>query len=321
MRYLPAGLLALSGLGLFSGCAGVAENYAEREIIRRAPELIGPADNYQARVRRLSATHADVVRLVGMGVRPTSGLILRQVQLHLCDVSFQRNPFHVTRVGSMDFTAQVTDGDLNACLLQAALARHVAIRNVRLTFTQNGVELGALVPVSGQEVQVSTSGILQPIAGTRVDYLPQRLTVGGVALSPVILQQLANRVNPVLDLSGLRYIPLISQVVHPPGRQRSMGLPRDRRCHERIRCTIEQNLCRAQITRSPNLDPGRRVGKVPAPATHIDNVCYNRLVGTSAPACRRPQHGARRHPNRACPARCEGKGHPCLLSRRRHPSS
>ena len=77
MRYSLLLILTSWGLlALLAGCGGNPENAAARELVARAPELIGPAESYRAEVRGLSSRHVDYVRLVGTAVKPDPNLVL-----------------------------------------------------------------------------------------------------------------------------------------------------------------------------------------------------------------------------------------------------
>ena len=216
MRYFSLVCLLLGALFVVAGCD--TTGIAEREIERAAPRYIGPADRYDADVVGLRQTTAQQVRLTGFGVRPAPNIVLRQLVLTLNDVEYQRDPFRITRIGSALFSGQVTEqaatAYLNARL--AANAQPIPLRNVQVTFLANQVRVTGTAVINGNELPVTTTGILQA-QGQQVLYLPQQITVGDIALGEQLRNAIAQGINPLFDLSQLAFTPLIQQITLQPG--------------------------------------------------------------------------------------------------------
>ena len=217
MRYLVACILLMLSFLLLAGCAGMQESDAEREIGKRAPQIIGPAYSYTAKVRGLSKTHADTVQVTGIRVRPTQNLVLETLLLTFHDVTFRQKPFRVLNIGNAEFSAKATDQAVTNYVSQEGRATRPGIHQFKVTFLPNAVQVAAIVTVSGQDVPVTTSGTLQIVEETRVNYLPQTITAAEVVLPPDLLQQISTRINPLADLSGLRFHPQVRQLTLAPG--------------------------------------------------------------------------------------------------------
>lgn len=213
MRYLPLLILMSWGLlALLAGCGGNPENAAARELVARAPELIGPAESYRAEVRGLSSRHVDYVRLVGIAVKPDPNLVIDPLVLTLTDIRYQARPFQILNVGSANFTARISEAALNNYVRQQARPGFGNVSAVRVTLQRHTVIVSADVSLEAVTVPVTTSGQLQVGDGLHLNYLPQTLTVGNVGIPRTVQSILAGRVNPIIDLSGLRFSPRVTSI-------------------------------------------------------------------------------------------------------------
>lgn len=215
MRYILMGWL-VGALAFIAGCGGFSSDFAERELVDRAPELIGPADRYRAEVQGLSRNRVEYVRLVGIGVRPDPDLVVDPLVLTLRNAQFTTNPFEVTSIGEATFSGRISEASINRYLQKQGRTTG-NFRNVRVELLQDQVRVSALAAVLQVEVPITTTGRIRIGDGLRVNYDPTNLTVGGVGVPASVLGMLATRVNPLVDLSGLRFTPLIERVTIDPG--------------------------------------------------------------------------------------------------------
>ena len=91
------------------------------------------------------------------------------------------------------------------------------MRNVRIAFYQNRVQVDGTATVTYADVPFSTTGALHVTDGLRVEYDPQQVKVVGIPVPALIKGLLATRINPLVDLSGLRFTPHIAHVTVVPG--------------------------------------------------------------------------------------------------------
>jgi hypothetical protein len=203
-------MLTLVAAPWLLGCAVSQRSLAEREIERRAPEIIGPADRYDADVRGLEAASADRVTLTGTRVRPTPGLVVDTLTLTLHEVKYQRDPFRILEIARTDFTARLTDRAVND-YLNSQRTEDSDLREVRMTFAPGEVRAEGTLVTAGQPIAFTTAGALQPRDGT-VHYVPRELSLGGVPVPEALLQQFAASLNPLINLRELRFTPLIQTI-------------------------------------------------------------------------------------------------------------
>lgn len=207
MRYLLIAC-ALAALAVIAGC-GSPSSQAERAIVDAAPRYIGPADRYDARVQGLTADSASQVQLFGYGVRPAMGLTLQTLTLTLNDVSYQRDPFRLTRVGTALFSLQVTDAAMTQ-YLNAQTPERTTVRNVSVTFLAGQMSLSGVAVAGGTEQPFSVAGALVP-QGTLVRFQPFTTSDTPNALR-LLLANLA-----VVDLSRLQFAPQVQTITLTPG--------------------------------------------------------------------------------------------------------
>ncbi|MHB0936042.1 MAG: LmeA family phospholipid-binding protein [Armatimonadota bacterium] len=215
MRWIVLCALALVALPWLFGCAEAQESLAEREIVRRAPEIIGPADRYTADVDGLRETSADQVRLNGRRVRPVPGLVIDSLVLTLRGVEFQRDPFQITSIDQANFTARITDDAVNDYLRSRQTAAST-VQNVQLAFTPTGVRAQGTLVTAGQAIAFTTAGTVQA-EGSILNYRPQVLALGGVTVPETVLQQFAAALNPLVDLRSVRIAPQVQQIALSEG--------------------------------------------------------------------------------------------------------
>jgi len=217
MRWILLCALALVTLPWLFGCAAAQESFAEREIVKRAPNIIGPADRYTADVKGLKETSADKVTVNGTRVRPTStpGLVIDSLVLTLRGVQFQRDPFLITNIDQAAFTARLTDRAVNDYLKSRQTATST-VQNVQLTFTPTEVRAQGTLVTAGQAVAFTTAGTVQP-EGPLLNFTPRELSLGGVTVPANVLQQFTGALNPLVDLRGLRITPQVQQIALSSG--------------------------------------------------------------------------------------------------------
>lgn len=212
MRNILIVCFAITALIGLAGCGGgLSATTIEREVVARAPELIGPADRYTAQVQGSETGRIALVQLVGTGVRPTPGLRLDALTLTLRGTQYQLTPFRVQSVEQALFDTRVSETALNDYLTQRARPSDV-VRNPRVRLLAGGIRAQAGVLVGGTEVPVEAEGQLVSPDGVRVNVVLDRLVVSGVGVPPTVANIVAGAVNPLVDLSGLRFTPRITAI-------------------------------------------------------------------------------------------------------------
>ncbi|MHB0937711.1 MAG: LmeA family phospholipid-binding protein [Armatimonadota bacterium] len=196
-------LVILVGL-LLAGC-GTPNRLVEEAIEERAPEIIGPAQSYEADVQGISRRKIERVEIRGDGVRLRQGITLQQLTIVMTDVFYQVRPFNVTRVGHTTFTALVTEEEIHA-YMQRRRDPASRVRNLQVQLTPDRVRVTGDVRTPVGLVPFTSTGHLEA-RNARIFYRPERIQVVGVPVPPQLNDDIAQRINPVVDLSD-RPVPL-----------------------------------------------------------------------------------------------------------------
>jgi hypothetical protein len=210
MRALCLIVWGLLLIGLL-GC-GAPESFAARELEARAPELLGPAARYRARVEGLTADRATRVQLTGDAVRLRPDLTVDTLTLTLRGVRYQRDPFHILAIERADFTGRISEAALNAYVRAQGRTRSETVRDLLVQVRPEGLQVSGFVHVLGRDLPVTTIGTVQTVGGVLLIFAPQRLIVGGLEVPGGVLALIGGLINPIADLTGGRFIPRIEEL-------------------------------------------------------------------------------------------------------------
>jgi len=200
------------------GCGDqVSSADIEREIIMRAPELIGPAEGYRAEIRGTAASGIGEISIVAVGVKPDPDLVVDPLRLTIKGLEFSKQPFHILRPGTATFSGRISESAVNHFLRQQKRTGSGLLKNIRIEFKQGAARVTGSVSILNVDIPLETTGSLQVADGIRLHYKIDKLRVGGVGVPPALPGLLTGLVNPLVDLSGLRFTPNITRVTLEPG--------------------------------------------------------------------------------------------------------
>lgn len=191
----------LLAAALVAGCNPVA-NQAEAALERRLPEIIGPADSYDAEIKGLRALsgEAERVTVVGERVRPEDTPVLERLVLEMQDVKYDRSSNRIERVHHAGATATLRPEDLATFLERNRNVRDVTITllspdqaSIRMRPSIGGLDLPGMVTVEGRLVADSTT----------VRFEVERLVALGLNLGETAARRLSEEINPVVDFSDM----------------------------------------------------------------------------------------------------------------------
>jgi hypothetical protein len=206
MTHVLRALALLAPLFFLAGCGREVERAAERRVNGLLPALVGPADKYGTRVRgnpdallrgRMRSVHID-----GEGVRMTEELTLDTLTLDLTGVTVDVKAKRLSGIESVTFAATLGEGNLN----RYVRARHPGIPGLQVALGQAGATVHARPEIfGGIAAPLAIEGVITPRAGGGLlDFLPGGARVSVVPVPAPVLRYVAERLNPVLDLSTLR---------------------------------------------------------------------------------------------------------------------
>jgi hypothetical protein len=218
MRYL----IALFLLGLLApwllGCtaAPLTRATVENEAMTRAPALLGPAESYQVEVQGITPDGIKAITITARGLKADQCLVIDPLILSLHDVRIQ-HPFHLTQLAGASFSARVSESAANYNLRQQGRTSSANLHDIHLTFQQGHIQMAAAVPVMSVDIGVTATGVVRVSDGLRLLFDPKTIRFAGIGIPPVGKELMAERINPVIDLSGLRFTPQIEKVTIEAG--------------------------------------------------------------------------------------------------------
>lgn len=213
---LFSSIIMLLAISLLAGCGG-KKNNAMNNIIREAPELIGKADNYQVDVKGTKGDMTKIVKITGSKVQLSEVLTADELVFTLTDVTTEKDPIRIVDVATSLFTMRITDKQINSYLEKTQRNNVRGMRNITIKFYKNFMQATAVTTVLDRDVQLVTNGLLQPLAATQLIFLPQNVSVGGLDVPATIQQELADRINPLIDMTAFTFKPHITAISLEPG--------------------------------------------------------------------------------------------------------
>jgi hypothetical protein len=200
----PRSRLALWAAALLSvSCQTYVSERAESSLLVAMPRVLGPADRYEATVRgaNTSASHFDLVRVVGVRVQRPKTPVIDRFEATLREVSVDRPNKQVTAIGTAQAVVRVTAADL-----QSHVERQGWIGQPRVRLLPpDGITVTGLleVPVAGATLSSSASftGRLVP-SGSRLLIAVDALSLGDRQAPPLLRSWVGAAVNPLFDLSA-----------------------------------------------------------------------------------------------------------------------
>jgi LmeA-like phospholipid-binding len=197
----------LVGLLLLPWCGGCGDPFGgvERRIETRLPEVVGPADDYHVRVSRsVSSALGGKVRWVevrGRNVQTRPGLTLNQVDIRLEGIWYDRKRRQLKEVRSAAIQVGMSAAAVGAYLHR----RSPRLEGVQVSFLPDRIRLkvpGELVQAEGP---VEVEGRPVMASPTTVDWKETRVVAAGYQVPADLLRKLEQSVNPIADLSHLKF--------------------------------------------------------------------------------------------------------------------
>lgn len=184
-----------------SGSLSLAERILESELPRR----VGPAKSYDVRLGR---SGTDLLRgklgsadVTGIDVRTQDGLVIPQMDLHLEDVRLGIASRTLDSVGKSDFSAALGAEGVTQYVRKRAGA---SVRDVSVRFRDGQIWVKGTPELMGVPLRSEVAG--KPVISNRntVDFSASQVSVLGLKLPRLAVNELERKVNPVVDLSGLK---------------------------------------------------------------------------------------------------------------------
>jgi len=200
-------LIAAIGVLLVTGCGGSNPRViAAHKIADALPDMIGPAKHYDVDVdgsaMSLARGHAHRVQIHGKDVELAPSLVVNKLEVDAHDVSFDKEAHKVENASHVDVTATV--GQLH---LDQYLAANKPIAGLVVQIRWTDVEASVPVSALGMTTTVRVDGSLAPSASgsDKLDFVPSGADIGPVPIPHKLIDIAMKRINPVLDLSTMKF--------------------------------------------------------------------------------------------------------------------
>ncbi|MGC4044579.1 MAG: DUF2993 domain-containing protein [Armatimonas sp.] len=202
MRYAALLLLALA----LVGCARPGEQQAEKAILKLLPEYLGPAKSYRTQVKGKSLGavmrgRLREVHIVGEQVQLTDELTVRELTIDAEEVAADMKTRSLKGEGKATFIARIDERPLDSM----AHKRRPKLADLRLTLRGRYVQVTVRPEVFGYPtLPITVDGTLAVRGGGKsLDFEPDRGRLTIIPIPEPVLDFVAERLNPVVDLSAL----------------------------------------------------------------------------------------------------------------------
>ena len=199
--------LGLSAPSVLTGCGRVVNRKAEDRVNAILPSYLGKADRYETHLTSDGAGatlrgHLRHVHIDGWGVHLAPALIVDTLALDFDEVNVDARAGRLESIGSAAFACQVGASYLD---------NYVRTRRGDIPGLSVGVCGDRLVVNARPEllgligVPVSVEGTLLPRpGGAQLDFVPDAAHVARLRIPGLALDYLQRKLNPAIDLGGLR---------------------------------------------------------------------------------------------------------------------
>ena len=198
----PLILAVFSAATLLAGC-NATDDRVESRLKSELPRLLGPATRYEVDVQGVDAdaSRADLVTVVGYGVRPRHGPAIDRLELELRDVRYDRHAKRLERVEMARATAWVSAADLADFLetQDGIRSASVELADPDSAYVRVRPDLGIPLP-NGASVELA--GTIHG-RGPYVEYNVADVSALGGSVGSGISRRISRLINPLVDLSGL----------------------------------------------------------------------------------------------------------------------
>ena len=206
----PAPAQSLEDLGIDLGSilgrrGGGSFGLVERILESELPKRVGPARKYEVRLDRkgmdLARGRLGKVDVTGLDVQTDDGLVIPQLGLQMEDVKLALASRSLESVAKSLFSASLGEEAVTRYVQKRA---GVGVRDVRVAFRDSQLHVKATPELLGFGLPSEVSG--KPVLNGEdaIDFRASRVSVLGIRVPRLAVDELERKINPVVDLSGLK---------------------------------------------------------------------------------------------------------------------
>jgi hypothetical protein len=200
---------SLGGLLGGSDVLRIAEGILEKEL----PKRVAPARDYRVHLGQAGTNLATGLlgsaEVTALDVRAGEGLVIPRINLRLQDVKVDIANRSLERIGKAFLSATLDDEAVTKYIKRAGSGD---IQNLKVAFRGNTVFVSGAPQVNGIRLPSQVEGKPVLRGHRHVDFQAKRASVFGISLPESALNELEKKINPVVDLSGLKLPVRITKV-------------------------------------------------------------------------------------------------------------
>lgn len=206
-------LLALLLVALVAGCSGGIIRPRVEDGIRDAlPDYIGPAKEYSVRCDGNSgAMLGGVIKrlhIEGRDVQVDPNLLISRLIVDMNQVRFDPGSHKMKSVESTAFEAVVTEKTVNRYIAQTRQSES----EMSVQLQPGKVQVKFVPNIGGLDVLIAIAGTLSLAGGDKVNFEADKAAVAHLPIPSLVANKALDRVNPVLDMSAMKFPVILSGI-------------------------------------------------------------------------------------------------------------
>jgi hypothetical protein len=205
---LAAAAFDIAAVCTIAGCgSGSPQTIAAHKIADRLPKIIGSARHYDVEVDgdpfALGRGRAKRIVIDGQSVEMASGLTMDRLTIEADDVSFDVKKRTLEHIGRVSFKARL--GQINLDKYIARIKPDMPGLSIKLQWDDMDVAVPVKVASITTTARVSGTLSANRSGPDKLDFTADKASIGIVPLPAKLVNIAIDHVNPVLDLSGVRF--------------------------------------------------------------------------------------------------------------------
>jgi hypothetical protein len=208
--------LAILALAVMFGTCGCIRGMAEKQIVSKLPDLIGPAQSYNVHLSANSTMaliqgNINQLEISGFRVKIKDNPVINQLNITSKDIKYHKK---LQAIGTTTFNAQIMESDLNDYLN----SKKLPLQKAQINLQNSKLILQGNYPIFlDQTVPIKLEGNFEMKDETKVNLNINRLNVANIGIPEFALNMLEQKINPLTDLQKAKLPLFIKILVIVPG--------------------------------------------------------------------------------------------------------
>lgn len=200
-----AAFLSIAALFLAGCSTGIIRSQIEQGIRESLPDYIGPAKKYKVDVKgsetAMIGGKIDQLIIDGTEVQINENLCIDHMNIVMNKVRFNPQTHKVKEVESTTFEGELTSKTINSYISKDKDSKYKA----QIRLEDGKVIVDAAPGLLGISVPVSIKGSPVIREDTKVNFVADEASLSIIPVPAFIVNRLLNGVNPVLDMSQMKF--------------------------------------------------------------------------------------------------------------------